>query len=144
MVTFEGPEAAAGGVSASLRVLAHETRTFHAPARTYEVVGELLAAVGALRQVLEQVADVHASHRDTVRDDDQDLASGRAAAVEAESALRQAAAASAMVEQLLDRASASTGRIVWPGPGVSPRRQISSQARRAPEQLSSSSFGRSK
>lgn len=119
-MTFEDPVAAASDLSTALRGLAYETRTFPAPAATYVVIGELMATIGALRQVLQQVAEVRALHVDTARNDDGDLGAGRVAAVEAESALRQSAATTETVERLLDTASASSGRIVWPAAGTTP------------------------
>ncbi|MGB3376134.1 MAG: hypothetical protein WBA87_13470, partial [Microbacterium sp.] len=59
MPTFDNPVEDAMEASAALRGLAHATRTFDNPAETYPVLGELLAGVRSLRQVLDQLAAAH-------------------------------------------------------------------------------------
>jgi hypothetical protein len=57
------PLADAAEASAALRGLAHATRTFESPADTHPVIGDLLAGVRSLRQVLDQLAAAHISAR---------------------------------------------------------------------------------
>ena len=56
MPTFQNPTAGAAEASEALRGLAHATRVFEDPADTYAVLGDLLAGVRSLRQVLDQLA----------------------------------------------------------------------------------------
>ncbi|WP_454138049.1 hypothetical protein [Microbacterium paulum] len=60
MPTFENPTADAAEASAALRGLAHVTRVFDNPTDTYPVLGDLLAGVRSLRQVLDQL--LHRPH----------------------------------------------------------------------------------
>ena len=54
MPTFQDLTADAAEASEALRGLAHATRVFDDPADTYAVLGDLLAGVRSLRQVLDQ------------------------------------------------------------------------------------------
>ena len=56
MPTFQNPTADAAEASEALRGLAHATRVLDDPADTYAVLGDLLAGVRSLRQVLDQLA----------------------------------------------------------------------------------------
>ncbi|MGB3894840.1 MAG: hypothetical protein WA942_11410, partial [Mycolicibacter sinensis] len=69
MPTFDNPVEDAMEASAALRGLAHATRTFTDPAETYPVLGELLAGVRSLRQVLDQLAAAHISARSRAHPD---------------------------------------------------------------------------
>lgn len=113
MPTFTNPTSDASDAYEALRGLAHATRTFEEPADTYRVIGDLLGGVRSLRQVLDQVADVHQSHRDQVTDDDRDYAAGATAATSAADELRQAAALIDQAEDRLNTAMIHSGRIVW-------------------------------
>ena len=99
--------------STALRGLAHASRHLPQPGDSYPVLGDLLAGVGSLKQVVRQLADLHTTHVDRVRTDDGDTAAGRAAAKAAATALRDAAATLRQVQQHLDAASAASSRIVW-------------------------------
>lgn len=69
MPTFDDPRADAAETQAALRGLAHATRAFSDPADTYPVIGDLLAGVRSLRQVLDQLASAHIAHRARAHDD---------------------------------------------------------------------------
>ncbi|MBB5641709.1 hypothetical protein [Cryobacterium roopkundense] len=75
-----------------MRTLAHATRTLDDPRQTYDVLGNLIAAVRSLGQVLDQVASVHLDHRDLAFTDVGDSAAGAAHADQATAALRGPAA----------------------------------------------------
>lgn len=113
MPTFQDPAADSEEAQQALRGLAHATRVFENPADTYAVIGDLLASVGSLRQVLDQLATAHLAHRGLARDDNGDAATGARTAEAAADQLRQA---SVLVDQLgsrLDSASQLSGRIAW-------------------------------
>ena len=59
MPTFFDSTADAAEASEALRGLAHASRTFDQPAQMYGVIGDLSSGMRSLRQVLEQLADVH-------------------------------------------------------------------------------------
>src|SRR5690606_14569716 len=63
MPTYYDPVADAGDSRESVRALAHASRAFRDPADTYRVIGELLATLRSLEQVLEQVAAAHVRDR---------------------------------------------------------------------------------
>lgn len=113
MPTFTNPTSDADAAYEALRGLAHATRTFQDPSDTYRVLGDVLGGVRLLRQVLDQLAAVHHSHRDRVTDDDRDYAAGAAAATAAAEGLRTAAALMDQAEGRLDRVMIHSGRIVW-------------------------------
>ena len=113
MPTFTNPTSDANSASEALRGLAHATRTFQEPADTYRVIGDLLGGVRSLRQVPDQLASVHDSHRDRVTDEARDHAAGATAATSAADELRQAAALVDQAEDRLNTAMIHSGRIVW-------------------------------
>lgn len=113
MPTFQDPAVDSEEARQALRGLAHATRVFEKPADTYAVIGDLLASVGSLRQVLDQLATAHVAHRGSARDDNGDAATGARTAEAAAGELRRAAV---LVDQLgsrLDSASQLSGRIAW-------------------------------
>lgn len=61
-----------------LRGLAHASRGFDEPAQMYGVVGELSSAMRSLRQVLDQLADVHERETERAFDDAGDHEAGGA------------------------------------------------------------------
>lgn len=118
MPTFDDPVADAGEASAALRGLAHAIRTFEDPADTYPVIGDLLAGVRSLRQVLDQLAAAHISTRARAYDDAGTQAAGATSALAAADELHQAGTLLDTVEGRLDAASQHSGRIAWrPAPG---------------------------
>ncbi|MDJ1372415.1 hypothetical protein [Gulosibacter molinativorax] len=113
MPTFQNPTADAADASEALRGLAHATRVFEDPADTYAVLGDLLAGVRSLRQVFDQVATVHVTHRVRAYDDAGDQAAGATNALTATAELQQAAALVDAVHDRVDAAMAASGRIAW-------------------------------
>ena len=119
MPTFDDPLADAAEASAALRGLAHATRTFESPADTHPVIGDLLAGVRSLRQVLDQRAAAHISARARAHDDAGNQAAGATSALAAADELHQAGTLLDTVEWRLDAASQHSGRIAWhPAPAV--------------------------
>ena len=119
MPIFDDPLADAAEASAALRGLAHATRTFESPADTHPVIGDLLAGVRSLRQVLDQLAAAHISARARAHDDAGNQAAGATSALAAADELHQAGTLLDTVEWRLDAASQHSGRIAWhPAPAV--------------------------
>ena len=52
MPTFRNPVADADEAHEALRALAHATRMFDDPSKTYDVIGDLLGAIRSLQEVL--------------------------------------------------------------------------------------------
>ena len=122
MSTFQNPTVDAAEASEALRGLAHASRVFEDPADTYAVLGDLLAGVRSLRQVLDQLATAHLKHRVRAHDDAGDQTAGATDALAATAELQQAAALLDGVHDRGDTAMAASGRISWypaptaPGP----------------------------
>ena len=76
MPTFQNPTVDAAEASEALRGLAHASRVFEDPADTYGVLGDLLAGVRSLRQVLDQLATTHVTNRVRAHDDAGDQTAG--------------------------------------------------------------------
>jgi hypothetical protein len=127
MPTFDDPQADAAEASAALRGLAHATRTFSDPADTYAVIGDLLAGVRSLRQVLDQLAGAHIAHRARAHDDASNQLAGASSALAAADELHQAATLLDTVEWRLDAAAQHSGRIAW-HPTPAPARREPSPA----------------
>lgn len=113
MPTFENPTADAKEASEALRGLAHATRTFDSPADTYAVLGDLLGGMRSLRQVLDQLATAHVSHRVRAHDDDGSETAGSISALATANELQHAAALLDEVHDRLDAAMSQSGRIAW-------------------------------
>ena len=123
MPTFQNPTADAAEASEALRGLAHATRTFENPADTYTVLGDLLAGVRSLRQVLDQLATAHSTNQVRAYDDAGNQGVGASHAFTAAAELRQAAALLDGVHDQVDAAMGASGRIAWrPAPSDSARR----------------------
>ncbi|MDJ1372536.1 hypothetical protein [Gulosibacter molinativorax] len=121
MPTFNNPTANATEASEALRGLAHATRVFEDPGDTYAVLGDLLAGVRSLRQVVDQLATAHVTHRVRAHDDAGDQAAGATNALTATAELQQAAALLDAVHDRVDAAMAASGRIAWhPEPTETP------------------------
>ncbi|QYF98311.1 hypothetical protein [Microbacterium sp. PAMC21962] len=128
MPTFQNPTADAAEASEALRGLAHATRVFGEPADTYAVLGDLLAGVRSLRQVLDQLATAHVTNRVRAYDDAGDQSSGATYALAATAELQQAAALLDGVHDRVDAAMSASGRIAWrpePEPESDPASQSS-------------------
>lgn len=120
MPTFQNPTADAAKASEALRGLAHASRVFEDPADTYAVLGDLLAGVRSLRQVLDQLATAHARNQVRAYDDAGNQGVGASHALTAAAELRQAAALLDGVHEQVDAAMGSSGRIAWrPAPSDS-------------------------
>lgn len=113
MPTFDNPVTDAAEASAALRGLAHATRTFEDPADTYAVLGDLLAGVRSLRQVLDQLASAHITARSRAHDDAGAHAAGATAALAAADELHQAGTLLDTVHDRVDAAMSQSGRIAW-------------------------------
>lgn len=113
MPTFDNPVEDAMEASAALRGLAHATRTFDNPAETYPVLGELLAGVRSLRQVLDQLAAAHINARFRAHTDAGSQPAGATAALAAADELHQAGTLLDTVHERVDAAMSQSGRIAW-------------------------------
>jgi len=113
MPTFDNPVEDAMEASAALRGLAHATRTFDNPAETYPVLGELLAGVRSLRQVLDQLAAAHIEARSRAHTDAGSQLAGATAALAAADELHQAGTLLDTVHDRVDAAMSQSGRIAW-------------------------------
>ena len=119
MPTFFDSTADAAEASEALRGLAHASRTFDQPAQMYGVIGDLSSGMRSLRQVLEQLADVHERKTAHAFHDDGNHAAGLRDALAAAEELRRSAQ---LVDQAYDRLAegfVAAGRIAWhPEPAV--------------------------
>ena len=113
MPTFQNPTVDAAEASEALRGLAHASRVFEDLADTYAVLGDLLAGVRSLRQVLDQLATTHVTNRVRAHDDAGDQTAGVTYALAATAELQQAAALLDGVHERVDAAMAASGRIAW-------------------------------
>lgn len=113
MPTFQNPTADAAEASEALRGLAHATRMFEDPADTYAVLGDLLAGVRSLRQVLDQLASAHVRNQVRAYDDAGNQGAGASHALAAAADLRQAVALLDRVHDQVDAAMGFSGRIAW-------------------------------
>lgn len=119
MPTFFDSTADAAEASEALRGLAHASRTFDEPAQMYGVIGDLSSGMRSLRQVLDQIADVHERKAAHAFNDDGSHEAGVRDALAAAEELRQAAN---LVDRAYDRLAEgfiAAGRIAWhPDPAV--------------------------
>ena len=119
MPTFNSPTADAAEASEALRGLAHASRVLENPADTYPVLGDLLAGVRSLRQVLDQLATAHAGNQVRAYDDAGNQGAGASHALAAAAALRQAATLLDSVHEQVDATMGASGRIAWrPAPSA--------------------------
>jgi len=120
MPTFVIPATDAAEAAEALRGLAHATSVFDRPATSYEVLGDLSAGLHSLRQVLEQLARLHADANvpsDSRLSAEERLADGQRTAAAAATNLLGAVQAVAAAAALVDLAHADSSRLVWPVPG---------------------------
>ncbi|GAB97687.1 hypothetical protein BJY21_003902 [Kineosphaera limosa] len=119
MPTFFDSTADAAEASEALRGLAHASRAFDEPAQMYGVIGDLSSGMRSLRQVLDQIADVHERMAAHAFNDDGSHEAGVRDALAAAEELRQAAN---LVDRAYDRLAEgfiAAGRIAWhPEPAV--------------------------
>ena len=131
MPTYDDPLKDAAEASEALRGLAHASRVFDDPADTYQVFGDLVAGVRSLRQVLDQLANTHLTHRDRAHDDDGNHVAGSQNALAAADELHQAGILLDQVHDRLDAAFSHSGRIAWhPEPAISHEPLTEGAARR--------------
>lgn len=99
--------------------MAHASRAFDQPAQMYGVIGDLSLGMRSLRQVLDQIADVHERKAAHAFNDDGNHDAGVRDALAAAEELRQAAS---LVDRAYDRLAEgfiAAGRIAWhPDPAV--------------------------
>lgn len=119
MPTFFDPTADAAEASEALRGLAHASRGLDQPAEMYGVIGDLSSGMRSLRQVLDQIADVHERKVAHAFNDDGNHEAGVRDALAAAEELRQAAN---LVDRAYDRLAdgfIAAGKIAWhPDPAV--------------------------
>jgi hypothetical protein len=119
MPTFFNPTADAAEASEALRGLAHASRGLDQPAEMYGVIGDLSSGMRSLRQVLDQIADVHERKAAHAFNDDGNHEAGVRDALAAAEELRQAAN---LVDRAYDRLAdgfIAAGKIAWhPDPAV--------------------------
>lgn len=129
MPTYTDPRRDSVEASVALRGLAHASRTFDDPADAYVVLGDLLDSVRSLRQVLDQLAEAHVSHRARAHDDDGDHGIGKEDALAAADGLHQAGTLLDEVEMRVDTAMTHSGRIAWhPAPATIDHETIDPEA----------------
>lgn len=109
MPTFQDPTADATEASEALRGLAHATRALDGPADSYAVIGNLLAGVRSLRQVIDQLAAAHLDHRARAHDDNGNHLAGAHEAFAAANELHQAGTLLDAVVWRLDAACQDSG-----------------------------------
>ena len=113
MPTFFDSTADAAEASEALRGLAHASRTFDQPAQMYGVIGNLSSGMRSIRQVLDQIADVHERKAAHAFNDDGSHEAGVRDTLTAAEELRQAAN---LVDRAYDRLAEgfiAAGRIAW-------------------------------
>lgn len=113
MPTFNDPHADAREAAEAVRGLAHATQHVENPDVLYPVVGELMATTRRLSQVLDQLARAHQQHLPRAVTDDGGREIGGRYAMEAATALQEAAALVDRADTVLDRASNRARRIAW-------------------------------
>lgn len=113
MPTFYDPVVDASEAADALRGLAHASRSFEHPEDAYGVIGDLLSGVRSLQQSLQQLAARHARHEGRAFDDAGNQATGIGDARLASKHLTDAATALDQVEDHLNSASQTAGRIAW-------------------------------
>ena len=119
MPTFFDSTADAAEASKALRGLAHASRTFDQPAQMYGVIGDLSSGMRSLRQVLDQIADVHERKAAHAFDDDGSHEVGVRDALAAAEELHQAASLVDRAYERLAEGFIAAGRIAWhPDPAV--------------------------
>lgn len=113
MPTFHDPTTDAAEASEALRGLAHASRSIDRPEELYGVLGDLLGGVRSMRQVFDQLAAAHLTHRPHALDDHGSHIAGAADALAAADELLQAGELIDIAEDHLDSASQAAGRITW-------------------------------
>ena len=113
MPTFFDSTADAAEASEALRGLAHTSRGFDQPAQMYGVIGDLSSGMRSLRQVLDQIADVHERKAAHAFNDDGSHEAGVRDALAAAEELHQAAILVNRAYERLAEGFIAAGRIAW-------------------------------
>lgn len=113
MPTYSDPHQDSVEAAKALRGLAHASRSFDDPSDTYVILGDLLASVRALEQVLDQVGAAHLGHRARAHDDSGSKRAGATQALAAAEDLRVAARLIGQAEKHLNDAMTHSGKIAW-------------------------------
>lgn len=113
MPTFYDPVADASEAADAMRGLAHASRNFEHPQDMYGVLGDLLANIRSLRQVLDQLATAHASTRSRAFDDHGNHQTGARDALAAADELHQAAIFIDQAEEHVNAGASAAARIAW-------------------------------
>lgn len=113
MPSHDDPRDNAADLSAAARALAYTTRSFPDPAHSYAVLGELQSAMFSLHQSVEQLANMHTSHRGRASTDLGNRLDGQDHATMAADHLRRAAARLDEATDELMAGFADNGTIAW-------------------------------
>lgn len=105
-----------------LRELAHTTRTMAPPAETATMIGSLASGLGALRQVLDQLAGWHERAAEGAVDMAGDGDVGYRGSFDVAMQLTQAAMEVERATAAVDAARQTASRITWPTAGQTPGR----------------------
>lgn len=129
MPTFYDPGADAGEAAEAMRGLAHASRNFEHPQDMYGVLGDLLANIRSLQQVLEQLATAHASKRSRAFDDHGNHQAGSSDALAAADELHRAAILIDQADEHVNAGMSAAARIAWrtesPAEPISVKRWVS-------------------
>ena len=115
MLTFFDSTADAAEAAEAVQGLAYTSRGFVQPAQMYGVIGDLSSGMRSLRQVLDQIADIHERKAVYAFNDDGSHKAGLRDALTAAEELRRAAN---LVDRAYDRLAegfVAAGRIAWHG-----------------------------
>lgn len=113
MPTFYDPVTDAGEAADAMRGLAHASRNFEHPQDMYGVLGDLLANIRSLQQVLDQLATAHASKRSRAFDDHGNHEAGAKDALAAANELHEAAIFIGQAEERVNAGASAASRIAW-------------------------------
>lgn len=116
MPTFTDATADAAEAAEAMRGVAHAIRQVDHPHNGYPLIGELLATVRRLDEVLDQLSGVLVASRRLATDDHGSIGAGADAVQETVNRLQQASGLADDLERALDRASQGAAKIAWHTP----------------------------
>ncbi|MGO4680252.1 hypothetical protein [Microbacterium sp. 2MCAF23] len=119
MPTFTDATADAAEAAAAMRGVAHAIRQGDHPRQAYPLIGELLATVRRLDDVLDQLSGVLVTSRHLATNDHGNIEAGAEAVQDTVNRLQHASALADDMEQALERASRSAATIAWRTPPTS-------------------------
>lgn len=131
------PTTDAGAVAELLRELAHSTRMMAPQAETATMIGSLASGLGALREVVDQLASWHERAAEDAVDVAGDGDVGYRSAFDVAMQLSQAAMEVERAATAVDAAHQTANRITWPAADKAPDR---APAVRSSRQLASPSL----